>query len=379
MEGPGQARVPLRQLALLFLRLGATAFGGPAAHVAIMEEEVVRRRRWLTREEYLDLLGAANLLPGPTSTELAIHVGHRRAGVPGLLVAGVCFILPAAVMVTAIAFAYQRAGRLPAAEALLHGLKPVVVAIVARALIGFARTALRTRTLALVGAASAAAVALGAGEIPVLVAAGVAAWLARGRPAPGALGMLALPVAPLASAAAALGAAPVGLGSIFATFLKIGSVLFGSGYVLLAFLRTDVVERLGWITEAQLLDAVAVGQITPGPLFTAATFIGFLVAGVPGAAVATVAIFLPAFVFVGLSGPIIPRIRRSPSAGAALDGVNAASVALMGVVSVQLAHAAIVDLPTALLAVATFAALSFTRISSVWLMAVGAVVGIAIR
>jgi chromate transporter len=404
-------RVSLRQLAFVFLRLGATAFGGPAAHIALMEEEVVRRRRWLSPEEYLDLLGAANLIPGPTSTEVAIHVGHRRAGVPGLLVSGVCFILPAALMVTALAAAYARAGRLPAVEALLHGVKPVVVAIVARALVGFFRSALHGKSLVAIAVLAAAAVVLGAGEITVLAAAGVAGWLARRRAgltvalvaplAPAArLGpdaFTALPaLAPAAVAPAAVGpaaaAAPlalaaavpvahtagVGLAALFATFVKIGAVLFGSGYVLLAFLRADLVQRLGWITEAQLLDAVAVGQITPGPLFTSATFIGFLVAGVPGAAVATVAIFLPAFVFVALSGPLLPRIRRSASAGAALDGVNAASVALMAVVSFELARAAIVDVPTALLAAAALAALSFTRVGSVWLMVAGAAVGLAV-
>ncbi|HET7754896.1 MAG TPA: chromate efflux transporter, partial [Anaeromyxobacteraceae bacterium] len=309
-------------------------------------------------------------------------------------VAGVCFILPAAVSVTLIASVYQRAGRLPAVEALLYGVKPVVVAIVARALIGFVPTAVRGAVLGAIAALAALAVVLGAGEITVLAAAGLASWLARRRPppanggAPGTPGSAGLPppdattaalALPIPAVLAATGAAPVGLVPLFLTFLKIGSVLFGSGYVLLAFLRADLVQRLGWITEAQLLDAVAVGQITPGPLFTSATFIGFLVAGIPGAAVATVAIFLPAFVFVGLSGPILPRLRRSPSAAAVLDGINAASVALMAVVAVQLARAAIVDLPAALLAAAAFAVLNFTKASSVWLMAAGAAVGLALR
>jgi len=403
----------LSELALLFLRLGATAFGGPAGHIALMDEEIVRRRRWITREEFLDLLGAANVIPGPTSTEMAIHVGHRRAGVAGLVVAGACFILPSALIVTALAAAYARGGGLPAAEALLDGVKPVVVAIVARALVGFVRTALRDWTLAAIGALAAAAAALGAGEITLLAAAGVASLVVRRKARAGSAAALVLPLPspgtvgasdaatssfPLATYAsggaattalaaaagaatpsAAAGASSVGLLPLFLTLLKIGSVLFGSGYVLLAFLRTDLVQRLGWITEAQLLDAVAVGQVTPGPLFTSATFIGFLVAGVPGAAVATVAIFLPSFVFVALSGPLLPRVRRSPSAGAVLDGVNAASVALMAVVSVQLARAAIVDLHTGLLAAGALAAMTYTRVGTVWLIAVGAVVGIALR
>jgi chromate transporter len=365
----------IRELALLFLRLGATAFGGPAAHIALMEDEVVRRRQWLTREEFLDLLGATNLIPGPNSTELALHIGHRRAGWAGLLVAGTCFIVPAAVIVAAIAAAYARWQRLPAAAALLHGIKPVMIAIVLQALWSLGRSAVKRWPLGLLGAAAVAAVALGANELLVLLASGVAAVaLARLPPASGRSPAAAL----LPLAAAVGGAVPVSLPVLFLTFLKIGSVLFGSGYVLLAFLRADFVERLGWLSESQLLDAIAVGQITPGPVFTTATFIGYLVAGPGGAALATLAIFLPAFVFVAASGPLIPRLRRSPVAGAFLDGVNVASLALMVVVTWQLGRAALVDLPTVAIAAAALLLL-WRRVGSVWLVLGGALLGLALH
>jgi chromate transporter len=371
-EVPGATS--LRELAALFLRLGATAFGGPAAHVAMMEDEVVRRRRWMTREEFLDLLGATNLIPGPNSTEMAIHVGHRRAGFPGLVVAGASFIVPATLIVTAIAWGYVAYGRLPAAEGLLRGVKPVVVAVVVQALLGFARTAARTVPLAAVGAAAALAAALGAHELGVLAAAGTLVAGARVARRPRAGLAVAAPL--VLPAAAALSAAPFSVSHLFLVFLKIGSVLYGSGYVLLAFLRSDLVERLGWLSEAQLLDAGAVGQVTPGPVFTTATFIGYLLGGGAGAAASTLGIFLPAFVFVALSGPLVPRLRRSPVAGAFLDGVNVASLALMAVVSAQLARSAVTDLPTAALALASAVLLFRFRVNSSWLVLGGALVGL---
>jgi chromate transporter len=369
-------RAALRELALLFLRLGATAFGGPAAHVAMMEDEIVRRRRWLTPEEFLDLVGAANLIPGPNSTELAIHVGHRRAGFPGLVVAGAAFIVPATLLVTAIAWLYVRFGALPATEGLLRGVKPVVVAVVAQALWRFARTAIRGPSHGALALAASVAAALGGHELAILAVAG--AVLAAGRVSSRGRGVAAVALCPLPAASAlalGAGATPFTLSGLFLVFLKIGSVLYGSGYVLLAFLRSDLVHRLGWLTEAQLLDAVAVGQVTPGPVFTTATFVGFLLGGAPGAAIATVGIFLPAFVFVALSGPLVPRLRRSPAAGAFLDGVSLASLALMAVVTAQLARAALVDLPTALLAAAS-ALLLVRRVNSSWLVLGGAAVGL---
>ncbi|WP_437635017.1 chromate efflux transporter [Sorangium sp. So ce854] len=393
----GQARgAALRELALLFLRLGTTAFGGPAAHVAMMEDEVVRRRGWMTREEFLDLYGATNLIPGPSSTELAIHVGHRRAGWAGLLVAGGCFIFPAALITLGFAWGYVRFGAVPEMSALLYGVKPVIIAVVLQALWGLGRAGLRGAPSLVLAALCAGAVLLGLHELAVLAGAGalaVAHRLAARRssgPTAGAAAVVPLagdPAAPLAEAAAvplAGGAAtaaavsvPFGLLPLFLFFFKVGSVLFGSGYVLLAFLRADLVERYGWMTEAQLLDAVAVGQVTPGPVFTTATFIGYLLGRVPGALVATAGIFLPAFFFVAVSGPLIPRLRRSPVASAFLDGVNAASLALMAVVSYRLARAAVVDWLTAALAVAAAFLLVRYRVSSLWLILAGAALGIA--
>jgi chromate transporter len=350
----------------------------------MMEEEVVRRRRWMTHGEFLDLLGAANLIPGPNSTEMAIHVGLRRAGWAGLVVAGACFILPATVIVLVLAWAYSRYGALPGVEGLLYGVKPVVIAVVLQALWGLGRSAARTGPLAVLGLASAAAVVLGVHELLVLPGAGVVAVaVGRGRrdrsgPASAGSGASAgLLAVPPAAGAAAIGAGYAsGLGPLFLFFLKVGSVLYGSGYVLLAFLRADLVHRWGWLTERQLLDAIAVGQVTPGPVFTTATFVGYLLEGPAGALVATLGIFLPAFVFVALSGPLIPRLRASPTAGAFLDGVNAASLALMAVVTVQLGRAAVTDATTLALAAVAGALLLRFRVNSAWLVLGGAVAGL---
>ena len=378
--GPATAgdtpRTPLREIAGLFLKLGATAFGGPAAHIAMMEDEVVARRRWLTREQFLDLLGATSLIPGPNSTELAIHVGHARAGWAGLLVAGVCFIGPAVAIVLLCAWAYVRFGGLPAATGILYGVKPVVIALVVQALWRLGRTAIRGRGLAVLALVAAGANALGADELVVLAGCALtAAVLERASRRVSAL-CCAPVLGTAAGAGAVAGAASVGLWPLFAFFLKVGSVLFGSGYVLLAFLRGGLVHDRGWLTEAQLLDAVAIGQVTPGPVFTTATFIGYVLAGARGAAAATLGIFMPAFVFVALSGPLIPRLRRSRLAGAVLDGVNAASLALMAVVAVQLARAAVPDALTLVLALANVVCLFGLRVNSTWLVLGGALVGL---
>jgi chromate transporter len=375
MPAPGRSAA-LGELALLFLRLGLTAFGGPAAHVALMEDEVVRRRGWLSREEFLDLLGATNLIPGPNSTEMAIHVGRRRAGWPGLLVAGLCFILPAVLLTAALAWGYQRWGALPRVEHVLGGVKAVIIAVVVQALWSLGRTAISTVPAAVVAGLAAVGGLLGVHELVLLLAGGVALAALRlgGRQAPppalAALVPLGLTGVPLA--------APGGLAGLFLTFAKIGSVLFGSGYVLLAFLRADLVQRTHWLTERQLLDAVSAGQLTPGPLSATATFAGYLIAGGPGAAVATAGIFAPAFFFVAISGPLIPRLRRSPVAGGFLDGVNAASLALMAVVTWELGRAAIVDVPTAILAAASALLLVRYRIDSLWLVLAGALAGFLI-
>lgn len=373
---------PLREVTLLFLKLGTIAFGGPAAHTAMMRDEVVRRRGWLADQEFLDLLGATNLIPGPNSTELAIHLGYRRAGWRGLVAGGAAFILPAMLIVLAIAWAYARYGTRPAAEWLLYGVKPVIIAVVAQALWGLGKTAVKGPLIAVAGAAAFGLLLLGANEIALLAAAGLLVMLVTNRQrvgGGGAAGVLFLPAGGVPALPALAAGASVPLLKLFLVFLKIGSVLFGSGYVLLAFLRADLVDQYGWLTEAQLIDAVAVGQFTPGPVFTTATFIGYVVAGVPGALVATVGIFLPAFVFVALTHPFVPRLRRSPWLGAFLDGVNVASLALMAAVTLQLGRAALTDPLTVLLALAAVAALLRWQVNSAWLVLAGAVVGLVAK
>jgi chromate transporter len=369
---------PLVEIARVFLKLGTTTFGGPAAHIAMMEDEVVRRRGWLSREEFLDYVGATNLIPGPNSTELAIHIGRERAGWPGLVVAGISFILPAVLIVSAAAWAYVRFGTLPEVSGLLYGVKPVVIAIVAQALFSLARVAVKTVALAVLGLVCTVAVSVGLHELVVLACSGAAMVLAR-RVTPietrGTPGFIIGAVGTVSGASATAAAASFGLWPLFLVFAKAGAVLFGSGYVLLAFLRADLVERLGWLTESQLIDAIAIGQITPGPLFTTATFIGYVLGGPAGGAVATIGIFLPAFVFVALSGPLVPRLRRSASAGAFLDGVNVASLALMAVVSWQLGRAALVDAFTIALALASLFCLVRLRINSAWLILAGGTLG----
>lgn len=364
----------LGTLLALFLRMGATTFGGPAVHIALLRREVVSRRTWLTEAQFLDLLGATNLIPGPNSTEMVMHVGWVRRGLPGLVVAGLAFIVPAMLITGVVGWAYTTWGQLPEAGWLLYGVKPVMLAVVAQAIAGLARKAAPNLRMTLIALGTIAAVLAGVNEVIALFAAGLlTVGLARVASPRAVAVPLLLSTAPGALAAAAT---PLGL---FAVFLKIGAVLYGSGYVLLAFLRADLVERLGWLTEAQLMDAIAVGQITPGPVFTTATFIGWVLAGPWGALWATIGIFLPAFVFVALSGPLVPRLRRSPAAGAFLDGVNAASLALMALVTVQLAGAALVDAPTLALAfVSAFALLRF-ELGSTWLIAGGAAAGWAVH
>jgi len=370
------------EVARLFLKLGVVGFGGPAAHIALMEDEVVRRRRWLTREQFLDLLGATNLIPGPNSTEMAIHVGFVRAGWPGLVAGGACFILPAMLITMGLAMAYSRYGRLPEAGWILYGVKPVIIVVVVQAVWGLARKAIGTPLAAATALAVLVLALRGANEVALLFAAAlglpllrnvVAAGKVRTLIPPGLLGIAFAGPSALAPVTTA-GAGPL-LPQLALVFLKVGSILFGSGYVLLAFLRPDLVERTGWLTDAQLLDAVAVGQFTPGPVLTTATFVGYLLARVPGAIVATVAIFLPSFVFVALSSPLIPRLRRSTWAAGFLDGANAASVALMALVTWQLGRAAIVDWVTAALALAAAVLLLATRLNSTWLVAGGALAG----
>jgi len=342
------------------LKLGLTAFGGPAAHVAMMEEEVVRRRKWLTHEELLDLVSATNLIPGPKSTEPALHIGYVRAGIRGLCVAGACFIVPAAVASGVLAWIYVTYGKLPGATGLLWGVKPVVVAVVAQALWQMLPRAAKTWPLRVIGIFSASAAFAGVNELIVLFGAAFLAAIGTRRPPPKAF------------------AASPSLLAVFLFFLKVGSVLFGSGYVLFAFLRADLVDRWHWLTEGQLVDAIAVGQITPGPVFTAATFIGYLLGGPQGAVVATIGIFLPAFIFVAISGRLVPLLRKSATAGAFLDGLNVASLALMAVVSIAIARGSIVDPWTALVAATSLVALTRFKVSSTFLILGGAVLGVVV-
>jgi chromate transporter len=372
--------ISLGQLASLFLKLGFTAFGGPAGHIALMEDEVVRRRRWLTREEFLDLLGATNLIPGPNSTELAIHIGHRKAGWKGLLLAGVCFILPAVVFATAFAWVYLRYGSLPQAGAILYGVKPVIIAVILQALWGLGKSAIKTKSLLMVCILGIVLYAIRVNELVIIFGGGIVtacAYLLLKRNQHGCL--LSIIPASLLTQTIGTTAATFGLWPLFLVFIKVGSLLFGSGYVLLAFLRADLVERLHWLTEGQLLDAIAVGQIIPGPVFTTATFIGFVLGGYPGAIVATVGIFLPAFFFVALSGPLVPRIRKSVTAGAFLDGVNAASLSLMTAVTWQLGQASLIDWLTVAISAISLMLLMRFRINSAWLVLGGTIIGLLIE
>ena len=361
-------------VARVFLRLGCTAFGGPAAHLALMHEEVVRRRGWLSDTEFADLLGATNLIPGPNSTEMAIHVGRHVRGWPGLLVAGACFITPAALIVSGFAAAYVRYGSTPDGRSLLTGVAPVIVAIVFQALWRLGHATLRGPVAVVLAAAAAAAALAGMNELIVLVGAGLLAAVVRRAPA--AL-MLALPSSiVVADAARGSAGSDVTLGGIAAFFLKVGSVLYGSGYVLVAFLRGDLVERWHWLTDQQLLDAVAVGQVTPGPVFTTATFIGYVLAGWRGAIVATLAIFAPAFAFVAVSQPLIPRLRRSAAASAFLDGVVAASLGLMAAVTMELARTALQSPWSLALAAGAASVLVRTTLNPTWLVLAGATIGL---
>ena len=369
----------LGEVVTLFLKLGAISFGGPAAHIALMEQEVVHKRRWLSREHFLDLLAATNLVPGPNATEMAIHIGFVRAGWPGLFAAGAAFILPAFLISLTLAVVYVRYQALPQASAVMYGITPVVVAIVLTATYRLGRTAIRDWRSAVLAAAILIAAQLRlANEVLLLAAAGLAGIAIYARPRLPWQACLALGLAPFSAAAvqaqAWLGDKAV---SLLLYFLKVGSLIFGSGMVLFAFIERDVVSRYGWLTQQQLVDAIAVGQMTPGPVLSSATFIGYLVAGSAGAVAATVGVFAPSFVIIALIGPWIPRLRRSPLAQAFLRGVNAAVLALMLAVAFVLLRSAVVDALTALILAAALAALLRFRADAIWLVAGGAIIGLA--
>ena len=370
----------LKEVFSLFLKLGLTAFGGPAAHISIMHDEVVTRRKWLTDQQFLDLLGATNLIPGPNSTEMAIHLGYLRAGWWGLIAGGLGFIVPATLIVMALAWAYTEFGTLPQAGWLLYGIKPVVIAIIIQALWNLGGKAIKNIPTALVMAVIMGLYFLGINELVLLFGGGLVMMLVSNlrrlrAPTAGAM-LLPLGGTIITAVASITTAIPFSLPLMFLTFLKIGSVLYGSGYVLLAFLRADFVAQYGWLTDAQLMDAIAIGQVTPGPLFTTATFIGYQLSGVPGALLATLGIFLPSFIFVAISHPFIPRLRSSPWFGALLDGVNAAALGLMAAVTWQIGRASLVDPLTILIALTALILLLRFRVNSTWLIAGGALAGL---
>jgi len=367
----------LKEVTLLFLRLGCTAFGGPVAHIAMFRDEVVKRRKWVDEQHFLDMLGATNLIPGPNSTEMAIHLGFVRAGWAGLLAAGASFIIPPMFIVMGLAWVYVRFGTTPEATWLLYGVKPVIIAIILQALLGFGKTAVKGGLTAVAGVVALALYLWGVNEIALLFACGLAVMVGKnlhrlkkvnlaGVVAP--LGGLALP---------AVAAQAFSLPLMFLIFLKIGAVLYGSGYVLLAFLRADFVIRLGWLTDQQLLDAIAIGQVTPGPVFTTATFIGYLLGGLPGSLLATLGIFLPSFIFVAVSNPLIPRLRNSPWASGLLDGVNVAALGLMAAVTWQLGRASFVDPFTIALGLVAALLLLRYKLNTTWIVLGGAAAGLA--
>ncbi len=376
--------VPLTDLAKLFLRLGITAFGGPAAHIAMMRHEVVERRHWLTDKEFLDLLAATNLIPGPNSTEMAIHLGYKHGGKAGLIVAGICFILPASLIVVAIAWAYAQYGNTPQVDWLMYGIGPVVIAIIVQALVKLGSSAITQMPHALLGTAVLALALSGTNELLLLmIGAIVGLLMTTGR----WVGMTAI-LTSLTAATQSIylsaqtvtaEAVPFTLTRLTLFFAKVGSILFGSGYVLLAFLRADLTERWGWLTDQQLIDAVTIGQVTPGPVFTTATFIGYLLGGWSGAILATIAIFVPGFIFVAISQPLIPKLRNSRLLSGVLDGIVTASFALMAAVTWQLAQTSLVDVYTAVIGLTTLAILVTLKPNSTWLILAGATVGWLLR
>lgn len=371
-------RASLKDVALYFLKLGTIAFGGPAAHIAMMENEVVNKKKWLSRDTFLDLLGAANLIPGPSSTELAIYIGYTKAGWRGLIIAGFCFILPAVLIVSIIAKYYVLYGTLPQVAGVLYGIKPIIIAIIIKALWNLGKTALKTKLLILLAILAVILNLWGASPLILLFGVGILMGLKQILSNGNNLKLFSfspLNIAFIPALTNIINTSSPNLYLIFLIFLKIGAVLYGSGYVLLAFLQTDLVEHLHWLTQQQLLDAIAVGQFTPGPVFTTATFIGYLLKGWKGATVATIGIFLPSFLLVGFTGPFISKLRKSKVFGAFLDGVNASAVSLMLVVTLKLISGALIDPITIILFLVSACVLFFTSINSIWLILSGGIIG----
>lgn len=374
-------KTSLKEISLLFLKLGTIAFGGPAAHIAMMEEEVVNKKKWLTHDQFIDLLGATNLIPGPNSTEMAIYIGYTKAGWRGLLAAGLCFIIPAVFIVSIIAGFYVTYGNLPEISGILYGIKPIIIVIIIKALWNLAKTALKNQLLLILAILSAVLNLLGINELVVLFGSGIFMVLKQLLSKNHIknnfkiFGFLPLHIAASSALINVVNNASFSLYLLFLTFLKIGAVLYGSGYVLLAFLQTDLVEHFGWLTQQQLLDAIAVGQFTPGPLFTTATFIGYVLNGWKGAIVATVGIFLPSFLFVAATGPFISKLRKSALFSVFLDGINASAVSLMLVVTIKLIGGVFINPLTIIIGLFSVYLLFFTSINSAWLILAGGIIG----
>lgn len=369
----------LKEIAAVFFKLGTTAFGGPAAHIAMMDDEIVKKRKWISKEKFLDLLGATNLIPGPNSTELAIHLGYERGGWLGLILAGTTFILPAMLIVLIFAFMYVKYGSLPEVSNILYGIKPVIIAIVLQSLIRLGQSAIKSKLTAAIGIAVIILSFLGVSEILLLALAGLSLLLLSKafKPSNTRISSFFPFILPLGTVVPQpLKINSLNLAGLFMTFLKIGSVLYGSGYVLLAFLESNFVERFNILTSKQILDAVAVGQFTPGPVFTTATFIGYLIHGTPGAVLATIGIFLPAFVLVGVLNPVMHKLRSSNLVSIALDGVNVASWSLMAVVSWKLGTSAIIDIPTTVLALLSLIIVFKYKVNSAWIVLFGGIAGL---
>jgi len=368
MQNPGN----LKEVAALFLKLGAIAFGGPAAHIAMMEAEVVKKRKWMTHEHFLDLVGATNLIPGPNSTEMTMHCGHERAGWRGLIVAGVCFIFPAVVITSVFAWAYQRYGQIPQVEAFIYGIKPAVIAIILSALLSLGQKALKSVELGMLGVATAVVCLLGVNEIAALFGCGFAGLLLYFAKNRNATANSFSPFVLLQIAAPVLQASNF---KIFWIFLKVGSLLYGSGYVLFVFLDAELVSN-GLLTKEQLIDAVAIGQFTPGPVLSTATFIGWQMNGFWGALAATAGIFLPSFLFVALLNPLIPRLRKSKAMSAFLDAVNMAAVAVILVVCIEMGKETLTDWRTVIIALASLTVtFIFKKMNSAFVVLGGAALG----
>jgi chromate transporter len=378
MKESEKGRGSLSEVFFLFLKLGIIGFGGPAAHIAMMEEEVVSKRKWMSRQHFLDLMGATNLIPGPNSTEMTMHCGKERAGWPGLFVAGGAFILPAVLLTLALAVLYVEYGQVPEIAPLLTGIKPAVLAIIAAAIIKLGKKALKSTTLGVIGALVFIAAFVGLTEVLAILLGGVLALLWTGIRGKEALALMPLIAASIPQVQQQI--TQVSTSRLFLVFLKVGSILFGSGYVLVAYLQGELVDKLGWLTQGELLDAIAIGQFTPGPVLSTATFVGYQVDGYAGALAATLGIFLPSFFFVLLLHPLVPKLRASRWAGAFLDGVNIGAVAIMLAVTIDLAIDTLIDWRAMLiLALALFFTFGPRKLGPVWQVLMGMVLGYALQ